>query len=66
MTPEGIRDGIESVPELSLATPRRVEQIPRRRPDPLGTLKGRCSSVAEQLFRKQQVVGSNPTTGSSS
>ncbi len=25
----------------------------------------RCSSVAEQLFRKQQVVGSIPTTGSS-
>src|SRR5262249_12720630 len=25
----------------------------------------RCSSVAEQLFRKQQVVGSTPTTGSS-
>jgi hypothetical protein len=25
----------------------------------------RCSSVAEQLFRKQQAVGSSPTTGSS-
>src|SRR5579859_4251112 len=24
----------------------------------------RCSSVVEQLFRKQQVVGSRPTTGS--
>ena len=27
-------------------------------------VKRQCSSVAEQLFRKQQVVGSNPTTGS--
>ena len=26
--------------------------------------EGRCSSAVEQLFRKQQVVGSNPTTGS--
>ena len=26
--------------------------------------RGRCSSAVEQLFRKQQVVGSNPTTGS--
>jgi hypothetical protein len=26
--------------------------------------RSRCSSAVEQLFRKQQVVGSNPTTGS--
>ncbi len=31
-----------------------------------GSVKSRCSSGVEQLIRNEQVVGSNPTSGSTS
>jgi hypothetical protein len=63
-----------AVATAAVATPARARPVALRltRAASLGytsarrTTLRRCSSVAEQLFRKQQVKGSNPLTGSPS